>query len=116
MNDYEKLKVWRDARKLAVDVYALALKFPDDERFGMVSQIQRAAVSVPSNIAEGAGRRTSKDFRRFLDMSAGSANEVEVCALLAHDLGWIDAAEHDALRTQVGNIRRQLHGLSSTLK
>ena len=115
MNDYEKLNVWRDAHRLALDVYVLTRKFPDDERFGLISQIQRAAVSVPTNIAEGAGRRTPADFRRFLDISAGSSNEIEVCALLAHDFGWIEAEESDSIQKQVKSIRRQLYGLSATL-
>ena len=115
MHDYQKLNVWRDAHVLVKETYILTQKFPSEERFGLSSQMRRAAVSTAANIAEGAGRRTDADFRRFVDISAGSSNEVEYYALLASDLGWIEPTERDSIRRRVKEIRRQLHGLGSSL-
>jgi four helix bundle protein len=81
----------------------------------MTSQIQRAAVSVASNIAEGAGRRSRADFRRFLDIATGSANEVASCAVLAGRLGWLDPDDGQAIRKQTDAIKRQLRALSDSL-
>jgi len=115
MNDYERLNVWRDAHVLVMEAYSVSASFPATERYGLTSQLRRAAVSIPANIAEGAGRRTGADFRRFLDIASGSCNEVEYYARLAADLKLIAPDERDSIRRQVREIRRQLVGLSATL-
>lgn len=115
MHDYERLDVWRDAHRLARDIYEHSRTFPSEERYGLTAQIRRAAVSIAANIAEGAGRRTQADFRRFLHISAGSANETEYYTLLVSELGWITPHQRDDLRQQVRKIRRQLVGLSTSL-
>lgn len=115
VHDYEQLNVWRDAHLLAKDTYRITEQFPEDERYGMSAQMRRAAVSVPANIAEGAGRRTDGDFRRFVAISAGSSSEVEYYALLACELGWIESRERDDIRRRVRSIRRRLYRLAESL-
>jgi len=86
--DYRKLQVWTDARQLALDIYTVTARFPDEERFGLTSQMRRASVSVISNIAEGCGRTSEKDLARFLGMARGSAFELESQLDLAVQLGF----------------------------
>ena len=77
MNDYQKLTVWQEAKDLCLKVYTLSESFPETEKFGLTSQIKRSVVSIPSNIAEGAGRNTDKDFIRFIAIALGSLFELE---------------------------------------
>jgi four helix bundle protein len=98
---YERLYAWRAAHQMALEVYRVTDSWPKEERFGLTIQIRRAAVSVPSNIAEGASKRGPKEFRRFLDMALGSLSEVSYLLLLAKDLGLIGM---DAWRT-IDNVR-----------
>ena len=86
MRDYRKIKAWVLADDLAVQIYTLTKQFPKDEVFALTSQLRRAGYSVPSNISEGAGRRTTKDFLRFLDIAKGSVNEVQYFIHLASRL------------------------------
>ena len=107
--------MWRDAHLLAKEVYRASAGFPPEERFGLTQQIRRASVSIAANIAEGSGRRTTADFRRFVDISAGSASEVEYYVLLTGDLKWLTPEDRDLLRKKVREIRRQLVGLRKAL-
>lgn len=84
------LKVWQLAMELVTDIYAMTKYFPDSEKFGLSCQMQRAAVSVPSNIAEGAGRESTADFIRFLVIARGSLSELETQVLIAQRLGYAD--------------------------
>ena len=90
MSTFKELTVWTDARRLAVEVYELTKTFPGEERYGLTAQMRRAAVSVSSNIAEGKGRGTFPDFRHFLRIARGSANEVQSQLEIAIALGMID--------------------------
>ena len=92
---HKDLDVWKEAMKLAKEVYTLTARFPKEEMYGLSSQIRRASVSIPSNIAEGAARGSSKDFSRFLYISLGSLAELETQLLLAVDLGFIDNNDLD---------------------
>jgi len=95
MQDYRRLVVWQKAHKLALDVYADSAKhLRHPEAWPIRDQIRRAAISIPSNIAEGAGRSTDADFRRFLFHSLGSTNELEYDFLLARDLGFLPVPLH----------------------
>ena len=87
MRDYRQLQVWLDARQLALEVYAATSKFPREERFGLSSQMQRASVSITSNIAEGCGRGSKKELARFLEIARGSAFELESQIDIAVGLG-----------------------------
>lgn len=109
MRDFKELKVWQKAHRCALDIYRHTRTFPTEERFGLTSQLCRAAVSVPSNIAEGCGRSSERDFCRFLSMAAGSASEVEYQLLLARDLGYLDNEVYGSLEQQICEVKRMLN-------
>ena len=111
MRDYRRLEVWQASHSLTLDVYRLTSRFPVAERYGLTSQVRRAAASIPSNIAEGAGRRTQADYARFLDMALGSANEVEYQIVLARDLSLVEHIEADQLIDRIDHVRRRLLNL-----
>jgi four helix bundle protein len=115
MQDYRKLRVWQKAHKLTLDTYAVSAHLKVRDAWPLRDQLLRATISVPSNIAEGAGRGSDLDFRRFLRDSLGSLNEVEYDLLLARDLGFLPAAEHSLLSGQLEEVRRMLSGLIGSL-
>jgi four helix bundle protein len=86
MQDFKRLKVWQKSHSLTLKIYYATSTFPDRERFGIISQMRRAAASVPANIAEGCGRYGRAEFRQFLHLSVGSASELQYFLLLARDL------------------------------
>ena len=108
MQDYRKLKVWQKSHSLALKVYKVTSGFPREEIYGLVSQIRRSAVSVPSNISEGCGRSGSKELKHFMSIAMGSANEVEYQLLLSKDLGYISEDSYDGLRDEIREIRMML--------
>ena len=110
-SNYRDLVVWQKARKLAVEIYRNTQGFPRAEMFGMAQQLRRAAVSVPSNIAEGHGRRTSKDILSFLRIARGSLFEIETQILIATDLEYIERTRSEALAGQTVDVIRLLNGL-----
>lgn len=116
MRDFRKLKVWEKAHRLVLAVYELTAVFPDSERYGLSSQLRRASVSIPANIAEGCGRATSTEFARFLDIAMGSASEVEYLLLLANDLGLVNHDTFVNASEQVVEVKRMLAGLLSQLR
>lgn len=101
MKNFKKLYVWSKAMEFATVVYKLTYSFPPDERFGMSSQIKRSAVSIPSNISEGCGRRTAADQARFIDIALGSSFELETQILLSKNLGFITEEEADKALNEV---------------
>lgn len=113
---YRKLKVYQDAMILLEDVYNLTKKFPQQELYGLTNQIQRAAVSIPSNIAEGMGRFSIKDRIRFIDISNGSLMEVMCQLEIAHRLGYISAEELQIQDTQIATIAKMILGLRKNLE
>jgi four helix bundle protein len=116
MQDYRKLRVWQKAHELALGAYAASAYLTKPVAWPLRNQMLRASISVPSNIAEGAGRGSDPDFRRFLGHSLGSLNEVEYDLLLARDLGFLPAAEHSRLSAQLEEVRRMLSGLMASLE
>ena len=110
MHDHRQLRVWQTSRRLAVEVYRLTQEFPSEERFGLTSQMRRSAVSIPSNIAEGAGRGGA-GFRQFLRYAAGSASELETQLDIAHELGLGADSTIRAALVETDTIRRMLWGL-----
>jgi four helix bundle protein len=116
MQDYRKLSVWQKAHQLALDTYAISAHFQGASAWPLRDQMLRAAISVPSNIAEGAGRGSDPDFRRFLWQSLGSCNELEYDLLLARDLRFLTPILHTPLAGHVEEVRRMLSGLIGTMK
>jgi len=113
---YRKLKVYQDAMVLLEDVYQLTKKFPSTELHGLTNQIQRAAVSIPSNIAEGMGRFSIKDRIRFIDISNGSLMEVMCQLEIAHKLGYISDEELQIQDTKIATIAKMVLGLRKNLE
>lgn len=111
MRPHEKLDVWRKAIDFTVAVYKTTETFPKEERFGLTSQLRRAAVSIAANIAEGAGRKSYKEFAHFLSNSQGSASEVETELLIARRLNYVEETNYIALRSALDEIGRMLTGL-----
>ena len=109
MHNFKELIVWQKSRSLVKDVYKLTQKFPTDEKFGLTQQIRRAAVSIPSNIAEGSGRGTNKDFSRFIHIANGSAFEVETQLYLALDLEYISQSEFDEITAKLLDVERLIY-------
>lgn len=116
MRPHEKLEVWSKAVDFVVLIYKATEQFPKDEKFGLTSQIRRAAVSVPANIAEGAARISTKEFIQFLSIAQGSASELDTEILIAHRLDYLTEAQHATLRKSLDTIGRMLTGLSQHLK
>lgn len=113
MQDFRDLKVWQRAHEFVLAAYRATSAFPDLERYGLTSQLRRAAVSVPGNIAEGAMGSSDADFARFLHVAIGSASEVDYYLLLARDLGYLNQRDYERLDTEIQEIRRMLNGLIS---
>jgi four helix bundle protein len=110
------LTVWHKAHASVIAVYRATKNYPRDELYGLTSQTRRAAVSIPANIAEGCGRSTEADFARFLDLAAGSANELEYHLLLACDLQFLQPEEHKPLAAGVREVRQMLASLIARLR
>ena len=113
MGSFQDLVVWQKAMGLVREVYKLTEILPREEKYGIVSQLRRSAVSVPSNIAEGHARTTKRDFSRFLSIALGSLREVQTLLLLCDDLG---LAKPSAQLTQCEDIAKMLHGLMKSLE
>ena len=114
-SNYQDLRVWQQAMALAAHVYRTTEKFPKSEMYGLVSQIRRAAVSVASNIAEGKGHRSDKEFLHFLYYARGSLFEVETQILLSHQLQYISEAETADAQQLITPVARSLAGLINSL-
>src|SRR5580765_4402515 len=115
VKNYQELVAWQKSMDLVEDVYKLTKDFPREEIYALTSQIRRAAVSIPSNIAEGQGRRTTADFLRHLSIAYGSLREVETQALIARRLGYIAQTKLDGVMNRAGEVGRLLNGLMSSL-
>jgi len=115
IRSYHDLRVWQRSMDLVVECYATARRFPRDERFGLISQLQRAAVSVPANIAESNGRRHRKEYLHHLSIAKGSLNEVEALLLVANRLGYLSNQDQAPLLARVAEVGRALIGLIRSL-
>ena len=113
VSTHKDLNVWKKAMDLAAQVYSLTAKFPKEELYGLTSQIRRSAVSIPSNIAEGAARHSRKEFIQFLHIASGSVAELETQLLLAIQIGLLSG---DHIISHVEEVRRLLLGLLRSLK
>jgi four helix bundle protein len=116
MRDFKKLQVWQKSHRLVLEVYGASGAFPESERFGLTSQMRRAAVSIAANLAEGYGRHTDREFLRFVHISSGSATELEYHLLLASDLGYLAEDTQQNLTERVVEVQRMLAGLIRRLR
>lgn len=112
---FETLDVYQKARKLVKDIYFSLEKFPSTERYALCDQIRRAAVSIPSNIAEGRGRFSVKERVHFVEMAYGSLMEVYCQLSIANDLGYISNENLESLKIKIDEIARMLYGFRSSL-
>ena len=115
MSDFKRLKVWEKAHAIALRAYAITSAFPREEKYGLTSQIRRAAVSVGSNLAEGCGRESRKEMGYFLRIAIGSTQELRYQFLLGRDLGWINEADYSGLEAGIDEVRAMLYALLKSL-
>ena len=111
MKDFRNLQFWQKAHNMVLKLYSVANDLPAEERFGLTAQMRRVAVSVGSNIAEGAGINSDKDFARFLQMAFASASELEYQVLLSNDLELISEADLVSLNDRIAEVKRMLSSL-----
>jgi len=116
MRPHEKLEVWKRAIDFVVTLYKLTDAFPREEKFGLTSQIRRAAVSVPANIAEGAARQSSKEFTYFLSNAQGSVSELATEILIARRLGFVTETAFQRAKEELDSIGLMLLGLARSVK
>lgn len=115
MRNFRDLDIWKEARKQTKDIYLLMKLMPEDEKFGLTSQIKRCSVSVPSNIAEGSSRKSNKDFSRFLEISLGSCYEVETQLLLCSDLEYLSEKKVEEQIEQIQILERRISAFMNYL-
>jgi four helix bundle protein len=116
MHNFKELKIWQESMNLAKDIFSLTKKFPSEEKYGLISQLNRAIVSVPSNIAEGAARDSQKEFNQFLNISLGSCFEIETQLILANEFNYISKLELQTLIERVTKIQRMICKLKDSMK
>ena len=111
MKSFRELKVWQKAHELVIDIYKMTAKFPDNERFGLISQIRRSAVSIPANIVEGFKRKGRGDFLHFLNIADASLEETKYFIILSEELKYLDNNKFQELTGQADEIGKMLNGL-----
>jgi four helix bundle protein len=116
LRSFEELEVWQKAHHLALETYRVTDKFPDRERYGIVSQVRRSAASVPLNIAEGFGRRTTKELLQFLVNANGSLEETRYFLISSRDLGYLSKERFEELGKQCTSVAQMISALSRSLK
>ncbi len=115
MHNFKELKVWQKGRSFVKEIYLASSKFPPEERYALTSQMKRAVVSIPSNIAEGAWRETAKEFARFLNIANGSAFELETQIYLAFDLEFINEEKLNNFLDKIEEIEKMIYGFKKRL-
>ena len=116
MHNLKELKIWNKAIDLAVDVYNATSTFPTDEKFGLISQSRRSAVSIPSNIAEGAGRNSDKEFSHFLGIANGSSYELQTQLVISNKLALLNDTLLEGLLTQIDELQKMNYSFQQRLK
>lgn len=115
MHNFRKLDIWVKSMDLVTDIYRVTNAFPNQERFGLISQMQRSAVSIPSNIAEGSAKSSNKDFARFLEMSIGSSYELETELTIASKLNYMELDVFVSLQNKIVEIQKMIIGFKNKL-
>jgi four helix bundle protein len=108
---HRRLRVWQESVEFVVELYDEIAKFPDHEKFGLAAQLQRAAVSIPSNLAEGAARKNKKELSHFLYLARGSVSEIDTQLEIAYRLGYLTGAAYARLQGRLENVSKMLFGL-----
>ncbi|MGI8919448.1 MAG: four helix bundle protein [Pyrinomonadaceae bacterium] len=116
MRPHQRLDLWKRSIDFVVAIYRVTDRFPKEEKFGLTSQLRRAAVSVAANIAEGAAKTSTKDFRRYLSNSQGSTSEIETELLIALRLNYLDESDFKLLSKDLDDVGRMITGLSRSLQ
>ncbi|MFN5544226.1 MAG: four helix bundle protein [Bacteroidota bacterium] len=116
MRDFRKLNIWTDSMALVELVYQILKLLPDSEKFSMQLQMQRSAISIPSNIAEGCSRSSELDFKRFLEIAIGSTFELETQVLLAVRIGYFTEQEAEPVLAKINQVQKQLNAFISSIK
>lgn len=116
MNYFKELKVWQKAIELVTNTYLRTQAFPKEELYGLTSQIRRCAVSIPSNIAEGCGRKTEKDFSNFLGIALGSAFEFETQLIISKNLSFIQQEDFSVLESEIQHIQNMIIKLQKSIE
>jgi len=115
-HNFKELNVWQEAKNFAVFVYKVTMKFPKTEMYGITSQINRAVISISSNIAEGAGRNSNKDFSRFIHIALGSSFELETQLMIAYELSFIEEQSFQILIEKLNKIQKMLVNFNKHLQ
>lgn len=116
MHRFKDLEIWKRSRIFCKEIYMVTVQFPDTEKFGLTNQLRRASVSIPSNIAEGASRKSNKDFSRFLEIAIGSCYEIETQLLISYDLGFLNENDLNQSLISLDSIVKMTSKFKSTLK
>lgn len=116
MHKFKQLEIWKQSREFCTQIYTLTASFPNEEKFGLTNQLRRAAVSIPSNIAEGSSRKSNKDFTRFIEIAIGSAYEIETQLLISSDLGFINVEILDSFVIKIDRLTKMMYNFQLTLK
>jgi len=116
MRDFKKLEIWNNGIELVKQVYKLSGSFPSEERFGLTSQITRAVVSIPSNIAEGCSRNSEIEFKRFLEIAIGSLFEVQTQLIIAKELNFLEESDSSEIEILLEKEARMINSLISKIK
>ena len=115
MHNFRKLEIWKQSVKLVTEIYKITNTFPSHERFGLMSQMQRAAVSCPSNIGEGSAKSSDKDFARFLEISHGSLIELENELIVSHNLGYLDDKKLNDTQNKIIELQKMIYKFKEQL-
>ena len=116
IKNYTDLKIYQEGYKITLEMYKITRKYPSEEKYEIVSQMRRAAYSIPLNIAEGWGRKSKLEFKRFLKMSLGSCNELQVLIEISKDLGYIENKEYKDIKERVERLGKQIYTLEDKWK
>ena len=116
MKKFKNLKIWQEAVKIVLEVYKLTKQLPDEEKFGLVSQMRRCSVSIPSNISEGSSKSTDKHFNKYLEVSLGSAFEWETQLIIALNENYLSEEKFKELEQKIKQIQKMISSFQSRLK
>jgi four helix bundle protein len=116
MHNFKKLNIWVNAMSLVKDIYLLTSNFPKEEKFGLISQINRCSISIPSNIAEGSSRSSNKEFSHFIKIALGSLFELETQIILSSDFKMINDQDSNIILDKITTLQKMINGFLITLK